>query len=180
MRRNGTELTVDFTWADTTVVTARAGFKNRFGKDITALLDLNGREGQPCDAVEILLDQRPASAIGRPTADADANPPGLLRLGICLIAENGQTVARALSLPELPAEALSLKPAGPNAWSLAVRCEAAGPCLGVPMRVTDNTEFKLAATPLFWLTGHRGTGQEPMGFVQVGAQDERVLYRIGY
>jgi len=48
------------------------------------------------------------------------------------------------------------------------------------MRVTDNTEFKFAATPLFWLTGHRGTGQEPMGFVQLGAQDAGVLYRIGY
>ncbi|HUT56364.1 MAG TPA: hypothetical protein VNA25_00655 [Phycisphaerae bacterium] len=48
------------------------------------------------------------------------------------------------------------------------------------MRVTDNTEFKFAATPLFWLTGRRGTGQEQMGFVQLGAQDEGVLYRIGY
>jgi hypothetical protein len=104
----------------------------------------------------------------------------LLRLGICLIVENGQTVAHALSLPELPAEALSLKPAGPNAWSLTVRCEAAGPCLGVSMRVTDNAEFKFAAAPQFWMTAHRGTGQEPMGFVQLGAQDAGVLYRIGY
>ena len=89
-------------------------------------------------------------------------------------------MARALSLPELPAEALSLKPTGPNAWSLTVRCEAAGPCLGFSMRVTDNTEFKYAATPQFWLTGQPGLGQEPMGFVQLGAQDEGVLYRIGY
>ena len=180
MRRDGTELTADFTWTDTTVVTARAGFKNRFGKDITALLDLNNREGQPCDAVEFFLDQRPVSAIGRPTANADANPEGVLRIGVCFVQENGKPVARALSLPELPAEALSLKSTGPNAWSLTVRCAAAGPSLGVSMRVTDNTELKVAATPLFWLTGHRGTGQEPMGFVQLGAQDAGVLYRIGY
>ena len=114
LRRNGPELTVDFTWADTTVVTARAGFKTRFGKEITALLDLNNREGQPCDAVEFLLDQRPATAIGRPTANADANPEGLLRIGICFVEENGKPVARALSLPELPAEALVLVSAGPG------------------------------------------------------------------
>jgi lysophospholipase L1-like esterase len=180
LRRNGAELTVDFTWADKTLVTARPGFKTRFGKEVTALLDLNNREGQPCDAVEVFLDARPARAIGRPTANADANPTGLLRLGVCFVEENGKIVARALSLPEVPAEALSLKPAGPSAWTLTVRCEAAGPCLGVSMRVTDNTEFKVASAPLFWLTGHRGTGQEPMGFVQLSVQDEGVLYRIGY
>jgi len=180
MRRNGTELTVDVTWADTTVVTARAGFKNRFGQDIAALLDLNSREGQPCDAVEILLDQRPASAIGRPTANADANPEGVMRIGVCFVQADGKPVVRAISSPELPAEALSLVPAGPDAWTLKVKCAPAGPCLGVSMRVTDNTEFRFAATPMFWLTGQRGTGQEPMGFVQLGEQDAGVLYRIGY
>ena len=180
LRRNGTELTMGFTWADTTVVTAKAGFKTRFGKEITALLDLNNREGQPCDAVEFLLDQRPASAIGRPTANADANPEGLLRIGVCLVEENGKIVARALSLPELPAGALALVPAGPNAWTLKVKCEAAGPCLGFSMRVTDNTEFKYGATPQFRLTGQPGLSQEPMGFVQLSEQDEGVLYRIGY
>jgi len=63
---------------------------------------------------------------------------------------------------------------------LKVKCAPAGPCVGVSMRVTDNTEFKYGATPLFWLTGHRGAGQEPMGFVQLGEQNEGVLYRIGY
>lgn len=180
VQRKGTELTVELTWADTTVVPAQAGFKTRFGKEITALLDLNNREGQPCDAVEFFLDQRPASAIGRPTANADANPEGILRIGVCLVEENGKRVARALSLPELPAEALSLKPTGPNAWSLTVRCKAAGPSLGVSMRVTDNTEFKVAATPPFWLTGCHGAGQEPMGFIQLSLQNAGVLYRIGY
>jgi len=130
--------------------------------------------------VEILLDQRPASAIGRPTANADANPEGVLRIGVCFVQADGKPVVRAISSPEVPAEALSLVPAGLDAWTLKVKCAPAGPCLGVSMRVTDNTEFKFAATPLFWLTGHRGTGQEPMGFVQLGAQDAGVLYRIGY
>ena len=180
MRRNGAELTVDFTWADKTLVTATSGFKTKFGKELTTLLDLNSREGQPCDAVEFLLDQRPVNAIGRPTANADANPEGILRIGVCFVEENGKPVARVLSLPELPAGALSLVPTGPEAWRLTVTCAPAGPCLGVSMRVTDNTEFNLAATPLFWLTGHRGTGQEPMGFVQLGERDPGVLYRIGY
>jgi lysophospholipase L1-like esterase len=179
LRCSGTELTVDFTWADKTLVTAKPGFKTRFGKEITALLDLNNREGQPCDAVEFLLDLRPATAIGRPTANADDNPEGLLRIGVCLVEENGKIVARALSLPELPAEALSLVPAGPNAWTLKVKCEAAGPSLGFSMRVTDNTEFN-KGTPQFRLTSQPGLGQEPMGFVQLGAQDTGVLYRIGY
>ena len=180
MRRDEKHLTVDFTWKDATVVTARPGFKNRFGKEIAGLLDLNGREGQPCDAVEILVDQRPVTAIGRPTAGADANPPGLLRIGICLVEENGSIVPRAISLPELPAGDISLEATGPDAWSLHVRVEPEGPCLGVSMRVTATTVFKPAATPLFWLTGHRGTGQEPMGFVQLGERDEGVVYRVGY
>jgi lysophospholipase L1-like esterase len=179
MRRNGTELTVDFTWADTNVVTAQPGFKTRFGKEITALLDLNNREGQPCDAVEFLLDLRPAAAIGRPTANADANPEGVLRIGVCLVEENGKIVARALSLPELPAEALALVPQGPNAWTLKVKCIAKGPSLGVSIRVTDNTEFN-KGTPQFWLTSQPGLGQESMSFIQLGERDEGVLYRIGY
>jgi lysophospholipase L1-like esterase len=180
MQRNGAELTVDFTWADKSLVPAQAGFKTRFGKEITALLDLNNREGQPCDAVEFFLDQRPVDAIGRPTANADANPEGILRIGVCFVEENGKPVARALSVPELPAEALSLVPAGPNAWTLKVTCAPAGPSLGVSMRVTDNTEFKVGATSPFWLTGHRGTGQEPMGFVQLGERNGGLVYRVGY
>lgn len=180
MRRNGAELTVDFRWAKKALVTATSGFKTTFGKEITTLLDLNNREGQPCDAVEFLLDQRPVNAIGRPTANADANPEGIVRIGVCFVKENGKPVARVLSLPEWPAGALSLVPTGPEAWTLTVKCAPAGPCLGVSMRVTDNTEFKYAATPLFWLTGHRSTGQEPMGFVQLSERDPGVLYRIGY
>ena len=135
---------------------------------------------QPCDAVEVLVDQRPVTAIGRPTAGADANPPGLMRVGICLVEEDGRLVPRALSHPVLAAEALSLEATGLDAWSMRVRVEPAGPCLGVSIRVTDTAEFKPAATPPFWLTGHRGTGQEPMGFVQLGERDAGILWRIGY
>ncbi len=180
MRRDGKDFVVDFTWKDATVVPARPGFKNRFGKEIAGLLDLEGREGQPCDAVEVLVDQRPVTAIGRPTAGADANPPGLMRVGICLVEEDGRLVPRALSHPVLAAEALSLEATGLDAWSMRVRVEPAGPCLGVSIRVTDTAEFKPAATPPFWLTGHRGTGQEPMGFVQLGERDAGILWRIGY
>ena len=180
MQRTGTELTVDFTWADKSLVPAQAGFKTKFGKDITTLLDLDNREGQPCDAVEFFLDQRPVDAIGRPTANADANPEGVLRIGVCFEEVDGKPVARVLSLPELSPEALSLVPTGPNAWTLKVTCASAGPTLGVSVRVTDNTEFQVGATPPFWLTGHRGIGQEPMGFVQLGERDAGVLYRIGY
>jgi lysophospholipase L1-like esterase len=180
LRRHGPELIVDFTWADQTLVLAKAGFKNRFGTAINTLLDLNNREGQPCDAVEFFLDQRPVDAIGRPTANADANPEGVLRLGVCFTEVDGQPVARVLSLPDLPAEALSLTPAGAAAWTLKVKVAPACASLGFAMRVTDNTEFKVAGTPPFWLTGQRGTGQEPMGFVQLGEQAEGVLYRIGY
>ena len=102
-----------------------------------------------------------------------------MRIGVCLVEENGKIVARALSLPELPAEALALVPAGPNAWTLKVKCIAAGPSLGVSMRVTDNTEFN-KGTPPFWLTSQPGLGQESMSFIQLGERDDGVLYRIGY
>jgi len=100
------------------------GFKNAFGREIPTPLDLNAREGQPCDAVKFFLDGRPVNAIGRPTSGADANPEGVLRIGVCLVQADGKPVVRAISSPALPAEALSLKSAGANARSLTVRCEA--------------------------------------------------------
>jgi len=180
VQRTGEVFTFLFTWNDSTPVMAQPGFKNRFGAEIKTPLDLNSREGQPCDAVELFLDLRPQEAIGRWTANIDANPVGTQRLGVYKETVDGKPVAKVQSLPELPADRVSLTADGETRWVLKIRAPAAGPCVGFTMRVTDNTEFKYASTPLFYLGGCAGAGPEPMRYFQLGGKDEGVLYRIGY
>ncbi|HUW35125.1 MAG TPA: hypothetical protein VM223_26235, partial [Planctomycetota bacterium] len=173
------DFTFDFDWTDATPVYAKPGFKNRFGQEIGTPLDLNSREGQPCDAVEFIIDLRPLHSIGRPTANIDANPDGVLRIGVYTEEADGKPVVKVQSLPELNAERLSISQAGGSRYVLTVKARAAGPCAGFTVRVTDNTEFKLASTPLLLLTGRVGTGQEQMSYIQLG-DAAGVLYRIGY
>ncbi len=180
VQRKGDEFTIDFTWADATPVPGKPGWKDRFGKVIDAPLNLNHREGQPCDAVEFFFDLRPAESIGRPTANTDANPAGVLRLGVYTESIDGKPVAK-LQLPaELPATAATLAVTGTDAYRLTVRAKSAGPVAGFSMRVTDNSEFKNAETQPFCLTGRRGTGQEPMSYVLLGTTEAGVFCRIGY
>lgn len=172
--------TIDFTWHDTTPVPAQANFTDRFGTRIPTPLNMRSREGQPCDAVEFFLDVRPLETIGRQTANIDDNPRGILRLGVYRELTEGRVVAGVIAEPTQPADAVTLTALGEDRYRLQVRTPIAAPCAGFSMRVTDNTTFKNASTPPFYLTLHPGTGQEPMTYVQLGDENNGIVYRLGY
>lgn len=179
--RTGDRCTIDFTWADTTPVMAQAGVKDYFGVPVPTPLNLKARDGQPCDAVECLFDLRPAAAIGRWTSNIDANPAGILRVGVYQELVAGKPVAKVMTEPAQPADMASLISLGEQRYRLTVHAKAAGPCVGFSMRVTDNTELKTSSTQVFLLAGYpQDAGKDPLAFVQLGTTEPGILYRLGY
>jgi len=179
--RSGENFTIDFTWNDTTPVWAQPGFKDFLGNIVNAPLNMNAREGQACDAVEFFLDLRPMESIGRWTSNIDANPPGILRLGVYQELVEGKPIAKFITHPILPADAVTLTTQCEHRYRLSVRAKAAGPCAGFSMRVTDNTILKTDSTPAFLLAGYpQYLGKDPMAFIQMSESEEGVLCRLGY
>jgi hypothetical protein len=180
VRRDGETLVADFTWNDRTVVTAKPGFKDRYGKTFTTALNLDSREGQTCDAVEFVFDLRPGTSIGRWTSNIDSNPAGVLRLGVYREVREGKTVAALQTPPDLSADAASLTELGEDRYSLKLRAKAAGPHVGFSMRVTDNTEARYASSTPFVLTKRDGAGPEPMSYMALGTDAEALFFRFGF
>jgi lysophospholipase L1-like esterase len=169
---------VDFAWKDATPVAAQPGFLNHFRQEITTPVDLNSRNGQPCDAIEFFFDLRDAAAIGRWTANIDSNPPGVLRLGVYREKVDGGVTAKVVSAKDSPPATVELKSTGEDTWQLIVRAEPAGPVTGFSMRVVDSEDFEAPRTAPFCLTSHHG--QEPMSYIQLGAGKSGVFCRVGY
>jgi len=181
VQRSGESFTIDFTWNDTTPVFAQPECKDYAGNIVTAPLNLNSRDGQSCDAVEFFLDLRSVESIGRWTSNIDANPPGILRLGVYQELVDGNPVAKILTQPAMSADAVTLTPQGEHRYHLSVRAKAVGPCAGFSVRVTDNTIFKTDSTQVFLLEGYpQYLGKEPLTFVQLSEKEEGILYRFGY
>ena len=179
--RTGELCTIDFTWTDTTPVMAQAGVKDSFGVAVPTMLNLKARDGQPCDAVEFLLDLRPGVALGRWTSNIDANPAGILRVGVYQERVDGKPVAKVITEPAQPADVASLKSLGEKRYRLSVQAKSDSPCVGFSMRVTDNTELKTASTQVFLLAGYPTyAGKDPMTFVQLGTNEDGIFYRLGY
>ncbi len=179
--RAGELFTMDFTWNDTTPVMAQTGVKDFFGVPVPTPLNLKARDGQPCDAVEFVLDLRSTAAIGRWTSNIDANPAGILRLGVYQELVDGKPVAKVMTEPVQPADLAVLTVLGENKYRLTVRAKSAGQCAGFSMRVTDNTELKTSSTQVFLLPGYpQYAGKDPMTFIQLGTNEDGILYRIAY
>ncbi len=86
---------VEFAWRDETPVPARtAPYTARLGQPVTTPLDMSSPFGQPCDAVEVLLDLRDERSSGRCTANMDSLPDGTIRIGLYKIEEAGRTVCK--------------------------------------------------------------------------------------
>lgn len=169
---------IDFAWQDATPVPAKPGFRNMFRKEIATPLDLNSRDGQPCDAIEFFFDLRDEEAIGRWTANVDANPPGILRLGVYREQVDGTLAAKVLRAGESPAATVDLTPTGTDTWRLVVRTKPAGAITGFSMRVVDSENFDKPRTAPFCLTAQQG--QEPMSYIQLGDDKPGVFCRVGY
>lgn len=181
VQRAGDLCTIDFTWNDTTPVLAQPDAKDATGQVIPTPLSLGARDGQACDAVECLLDLRPIESIGRWTSGADANPPGVLRVGIYQELVEGHPIAKLIATPAQPPGAVTLTDLGQHRYRLTLRAKPAAPCAGFSMRITDNTIYKTASTQLFLLPGYpQYQGKDPLTFVQLGEQEDGILYRFGY
>ena len=179
VRREGELIKIDFKWIDEKVILAQPSFKGRLDLVIPTPLDLNARDGQPCDAVEFYLDLRPDASAGRFTSDIDSNPQGLLRVGVSKIEENGKTVA-TVQLPEgTPPASAKLTAAAANSYRLEVHAPATGSSVGFSMRVTDTDEFGLGKGRSFYLTGRPNVSFEPMSFVRLSV-NSGMFYRVGY
>lgn len=177
--RQGEVIHVALSWKDAHRVAAEPGFKNRYGQIVATPLDLLSRAGQPCDAIECFFDLRDEVATGRPTANADANPEGIVRIGLYQILRDGKLETRCQVAPEDLAPRVALTDEGDGKYALRVGRAPQGRTFGFSMRVTD-TETFAANTPVFHLTGSLQLGHEPMGYARIGLEADRVFYRIGY
>ena len=133
---------IEFTWKDATPVAgAEDALPLAAGRLGNTPLDSTSPFGQPCDAVEALLDLRDEKSAARYTSNMDSIPQGTARVGLYRIEENGKLVCRLqVSPPEMtPRSALSRL--GDDRF--AIQCSGAVPRCGVGLNffVTDAAEY---------------------------------------
>lgn len=173
-----------FKWTDEKVVPAQKGFVGRFNKTIETPLDLNERDGQPCDAVEFMFDFRPEKSRGRFTSNADSLPDGVVRVGAYKIEENGKMVAR-LEPPAPPTDRATILSTaftdkGNGTYVLGHPIRPGSSIVGFSMRVTDTDEFGRGKGRIFYLTGRADVSHEPMSYILLTKRTPGIFYRIGY
>jgi len=172
--------TIQFKWVEKNAVLAQAGFKNRFGETIYTPLDLNNRDGQPCDAVELIFDLRPDDSIGRFTSNVDAIPAGVTRLGVYYAEDaDGKAIAK-LQAHHTGGEPETLEQNEDGSYILRLRTLPHGSALGFSMRVTDASAFGFEKGPVFYLTGRQHVSHEPMSYIMLTDGEEGIFCRIGY
>jgi len=175
---------IHFQWKDDDPISAQLGFKNRFGQVIRAPLDLNNREGQPCDAVEFMFDFRPDESTGRFTSNADAKPKGVERVGAFNATQDGKTIVTTMPPPTPPEKitehSMTFNDNGGGKYMLRYPRPAQGCGVGFSMRVTDVDQFGFGKGRVYYLTGRPKVSHEPMSYILLSAGKRGVFYRIGY
>ncbi|NQT21299.1 MAG: SGNH/GDSL hydrolase family protein, partial [Planctomycetes bacterium] len=175
---------IEFKWADEKIVPAQKGFVGRFNKTIDAPLDLNERQGQPCDAIEFMFDFRPDKSRGRFTSNADSLPDGVVRVGAYRIEENGKMVTRleppAASPDKATIMSATFTDKGNGTFALHHPIRPGSSALGFSMRVTDTDEFGPGKGQIFYLTGRAHVSHEPMSYILLTKRTPGIFYRIGY
>ena len=172
-------LIVDFQWKKEPMVMAGGAFKSRMGPLVDGPLDLSSPVGQPCDAVEIFLDLRPEISTGRYTAEADANPAGIHRLGLYWSDEKGPTRVEMVGFPEVPSGA-TVRSKENDSVEVRLPMKSGENHFGFSMAVTAAKEFKPGGGKLFRLTANRSLNFEPMSYVRMSPSKSGTFYRIGY
>jgi lysophospholipase L1-like esterase len=170
---------IEFRWADGNTVPAQPNFRNIFGKEIAALLDLEGR-AQPCDAVEFYFDLRPDESTGRYTSNVDSDPEGVVRLGVYKTKEDDRIAAKLLAPDDVAEGDTVLTDNGDDTYTLEFKRRQEGSTLGFSMRVTDADEFGLGKGPVFYLTGRPNVSFEPMSYLRLTTGAPGIFYRVGY
>jgi hypothetical protein len=169
---------VTFKWTDANVVTGKDKFKHRFGYMVEAPLDLGARDGQPCDAVELLFDLRPHESAGRYTSSVDANPKGVIRMGVCKVKVGGKVVAKLVTPKGLPAGTVRLAVTDKDTYAVEFERRNRPSTIGFSMRVTNADKYGQGR--LFRLTGRVDVVHEPMSYIRISPNTSGIFYRIGY
>ena len=172
---------VEFAWRDSTPVLAQgAPFKSRLGQPVGGPLDLTSPFGQPCDAVEVLLDLRGEQSSGRCTSNMDSIPEVTLRVGLYKIEESGRVACKLQVSPESAAGAVKLAELGGDRYAI----EWTGPVpkcgVGFNLLASDAKEYKPNQFTGAWLTSVPLVGVDWTDFFRLSASADDMLYRVGY
>jgi lysophospholipase L1-like esterase len=172
---------VEFAWHDDTPVAARtAPYKSRLGEPVAGPLDLTAPFGQPCDAVEVLLDLRDEQSTGRCTANMDSIPAGTVRAGLYKIDEGGRSVCRLQVSPESAAGAFAVKELGGDRYSIEWTGMPPRCGVGFNMVVTDAKEYAPNKLLGAWLTSVPLVGVDWTDFFRLSHASDDVFCRVGY
>ncbi len=175
------ELRAEFVWKDTTPVLAQpVPYKARLGEPVNTPLDMTSPFGQPCDAVELLLDLRDADASARYTSNMDSIPEGTARVGLYRIAEGGKTVSKLQVSPPALAGQFELNDLGGDRWAITRRGKTPECGIGFNMFVSDAVEYAPNKPTGAYLTTVLAVGTDWVDFLRVTAGQQGIFCRVGY
>jgi len=172
-------MTIEFKWADRTVVTAPAGLKGKNGRPAKKPLDLNTNGAQVFDSVEFIFDLRPKTSLGRFNCAVGRTPEGAVRIGIYKIREDNKIIAKLMLPAGLERETVSLEQKDADTFLLHFKKAPTENTISWSMRVSDANKFGNGRLHL--LTGKRDISPEPMGYIRHGRNDTPAMFfRVGY
>lgn len=173
-------LRVEFTWKDQTPVTARTEpYKSRLGDPVTTPLDATSPFGQPCDAVELLLDLRDAASAARYTSNMDSIPEETARVGLYRIEENGKSVCRLQVTPAAMEKSFTLSELGGDRFAIEWTGTVPACGVGLDLLVTDAKEYAPNKTLGAYLTSVPRVGSDWVDFYRL-APSSGTFVRVGY
>ncbi len=173
-------LSIQFTWKDSTPVSARAEpYKARLGEPVATPLDATSPFGQPCDAVELLIDLRDEKSAARYTSNMDSIPDGTARVGLYRIDENGKSVCRLQVTPESMKKSVKLTELGGDRFAIEWTGAIPACGIGLDMLVTDAKEYAPNKTLGAYMTSVPRVGTDWVDFYRLATQPG-VFVRVGY
>jgi hypothetical protein len=172
---------VEFEWRDKTPVAARtAHYNSRLGQLVQRPLDWTSPFGQPCDAVEVLLDLRDEPSTGRCTANMDSLPEGTIRAGLYRIEDGGRLVCKLQASPDAAAAALKFEELGGDRYAIQWTGQPPKCGVGFNMLVTDAKEYAPNKDIGAWLTSVPLVGVDWTDFYRLSDADDDLFCRVGY
>lgn len=168
-----------FDWEDATPVFAEDTTTRRTGQPINAPVDVLARAGaQKCDSIDFLLDMRPPNETGRPTANTDGVPEGVVKIVVFRKATAGGSEFGFRCHPENMKEAIKLTGTG-NQAKLIFTPSAHFDEFALMAFVTDCHPKEKNDAAVFILQD--GWPGDPMRSLRFTVESKNnVFYRIGY
>ena len=155
-------------------------FKSRMGPEVPGPLDMTAPFGQPCDAVELLLDLRGGESSARYTSNMDSIPDGTARVGLYKIEENGRPAAKLQVSPESLAGSFKLADLGGDRYAIQWSGKPPECGVGFDMFVTDAEKWLPNQQNGVYLTSVLNVGDDWVDFLRLSQDQAGVFCRVGY